>query len=163
MTVSSVSFTVMSPPERVFALSNDLESLGSLISDVTKVEVGDERNALWHLTTKIGFIKHTTKLQTIITTLDPPRHAEFTGDSDELSLSGSVDLTPLPDGGTEVSCQLEASGKGPLRMIINSMLETRLPEEAEGFAQNLKEMLSEEADGLGQNFSEEADDFAQNF
>ncbi len=143
MTVASVSFTVKTPPERVFALSNDLETLGSLIPDVTKVEVADERNAYWHLTTKLGFVKHTTKLHTTITEMEPPRHADFTGDSNELVLNGTVDLTPLPDGGTAVACELEAHGKGPLRRIIDTLLETRLSKEAEGFAENLQKMLQE--------------------
>lgn len=143
MTKAAVSFIVKSSPERVFALSNDLAALGSLVPDVTKVEVADERNALWHLTTKIGFAKHTTKLHTIITKLEPPKHADFTGDSEELTLNGSVDLVPLPDGSTNVSCELEAFGKGPLQKIINSMLETRMPKEAEGYVENLKKMLEE--------------------
>jgi carbon monoxide dehydrogenase subunit G len=141
MTVASVSFIINTPPERVFALSKDLEALGALIPDVTKVEVADEKNADWHLTTKLGIVKHTTILHTTITKMERPRHADFTGDSDELILSGSVDLTPLPDGGTNVSCVLEAHGKGPLRRIIDSMLETRLEKEANGFAQNLQKML----------------------
>lgn len=141
MSVASVSFTVKSPPERVFALANDLGALGALIPDVTKVEVADERNSYWHLTTKIGFVKHTTKLHTTITEMEPPRYAVFTGDSGELALNGSVNLTPLPDGGTGVSCQLEANGKGPLRRIINSLLDTRLLETANGLAENLRKML----------------------
>ena len=123
---ASVSFIVKSPPEKVFGLSNDLQTLGSLIPDVTKVEVADEKNAFWHLTTKIGFVKHTTKLHTTITAMEPPLHADFEGDSDELVLGGSVDLRTLPDGGTEVSCELQAHGKGPLKMIIDSLLENRL-------------------------------------
>jgi carbon monoxide dehydrogenase subunit G len=140
---ASVSFTVKSPPERVFGLSNDLETLGSMIPDVTKVEVADEKNAYWHLTTKIGFVKHTTKLHTTITAMEPPKHADFEGDSDELILGGSVELRPLPDGYTEVACELQAQGKGPLKMIINSLLEKRLTEEASGFAENLKKMLQD--------------------
>ena len=139
---ASVSFIVECPPERVFGLSNDLETLGSLIPDVTKVEVADEKNACWHLTTKIGFVKHTTKLHTTITAMEPPRQADFEGDSDELVLGGSVELRPLADGYTEVSCELQAHGKGPLKMIINSLLENRLAKEASGFAENLQKMLA---------------------
>ena len=143
MTVSSVSYTVQRPIEKVFALSNDLEELGPLIPSVTKVEVADPMNALLHMTTKIGFVKHTTKLRTIISKLEPPSHAEFTGDSDELTLSGSVDLTSLPDGGTEVFCELKTDGKGPLRMVINSFLESMAKDTIDGFAQNIKKMLEE--------------------
>ncbi len=138
---ASVSFTVKGPPERVFGLSNDLETLGSLIPDVTKVEIADEKNAYWHLTTKIGFVKHTTKLHTTITAMEPPKHADFEGDSDELVLGGSVELSPLPDGSTKVSCELQAHGKGPLKIIIDSLLENRLAKEASGFAENLQKML----------------------
>lgn len=141
MPSAPVTFTVKGPPERVFGLSNDLETLGSLIPDVTKVEVADEKNAYWHLTTKIGFVKHTTKLHTTITAMEPPKHADFEGDSDELALGGSVELSPLPDGFTEVSCELQAHGKGPLKMIIDSLLENRLAKEASGFAENLQKML----------------------
>ena len=109
---ASVSFTVKGPPERVFGLSNDLETLGSLIPDVTKVEIADEKNAYWHLTTKIGFVKHTTKLHTTITAMEPPKHADFEGDSDELVLGGSVELSPLPDGSTKVSCELLGPWQG---------------------------------------------------
>ena len=140
MTVSSVSFTVQTPIEMVFALSNDLEALGPLIPSVTKVEVVDPMNVLLHMTTKIGFMKHTTKLRTIISKLEPPSHAEFTGDSDELTLSGSVDLTSLPDG-TKVICELKTEGKGPLRMIINSFLESMAKDTIDNFAQNIKKML----------------------
>ena len=141
MTVSSVSFTVKSPIEEVFALSNDLAALGPLIPDVTKVEVADPMNALLHMTTKIGFMKHTTRLHTVITKLESPSHAEFTGDSDELTLSGSVDLKSLPDGGTEIFCELKTEGKGPLRMIINSFLDSMAKVTIDGFARNIKKML----------------------
>lgn len=144
MANASVSFTVKSPPERVFALSKDLESLGALIPDVTKVEVTDETNAFWYMTTKVGFVKRTTKLHTTIMNLQAPAHADFTGDADELSLSGSVDLVRLPEGGTTVKCRMEAYGKGPLKMIIGSLLDNRLAPIADGFAQNLKQMLEKE-------------------
>lgn len=144
MANASVSFTVKSPPERVFALSKDLESLGAFIPDVNKVEVTDEMNAFWYMTTKVGFVKRTTKLHTTIMNLQAPTHADFSGDADEVSLSGSVDLIRLPDGGTTVNCQMEAHGKGPLKMIISGLLDNRLAPIANGFAQNLKQMLEKE-------------------
>ena len=141
MAKDTVTFTVKSSPETVFALSNDLRALGALVPDVKKVEIVDERNAFWYLTTKIGFVTRTIKLHTIITKLESPKHADFSGDSDELALTGSVDLTPLPVEGTEVACKFEAFGKGPLKNIINGLLETRIPEEVGGFVKNLQEML----------------------
>jgi carbon monoxide dehydrogenase subunit G len=141
MPSASIAFTVKSPPERVFELSRDLETLGSLVPDVTKVEVVDEENAYWHMSVKVGFMRRATTLHTTITELTPPRHAGFTGDSDQLTMSGSVDLSPLPDGGTGVSCELEASGKGPIKYIINSVLQDRLSKVAAVFAENLQRML----------------------
>ena len=143
MAKDSVTFTVKSSPETVFALSNDLSALGALLPDIKKVEIVDERNAFWYLTTKVGFVSRTIKLHTIITKLEPPKHADFSGDSDDLTLTGSVDLTPLSTGGTEVVCKFEAFGKGPLKNIINALLETRIPEEVGGFVKNLQEMLDE--------------------
>ena len=143
MANDTVTFTVQSSPEKVFALSNNLGALGSLLPDVEKVEIVDDENAFWHLTTKVGFVTRTIKLHTIITKLEPPKHADFSGDSDELALTGSVDLSPLYDEGTEVTCKFEAHGKGPLKHIINGLLETRIPEEVGGFVNNLQEMFEE--------------------
>jgi carbon monoxide dehydrogenase subunit G len=141
MPSTSIAFTVKSPPERVFELSHDLETLGSLVPDVTKVEVVDEENAYWHMSVKVGFMRRETKLHTTITELVPPRRAGFRGESDQLVMSGSVDLSPLPDGGTEVSCKIEASGKGPIKYIINSALQDRLSKAAAAFAENLQHVL----------------------
>jgi carbon monoxide dehydrogenase subunit G len=143
MPATSLTFTVKSPPERVFELSHHLETLGSLIPDVNEVEVTDEKNAYWHMKVKLGFVQQTTKLHTTITALVPPRHAEFRGESDKLEMTGSVDLSPSPDGGTEVSCRIEATAKGPMTFIVNGVLRDRLPRTAASFAKNLREMLED--------------------
>ena len=61
----------------------------------------------------------------------------------QLVLSGSVDLSPLAEGGTEAACKLQASGKGSLGKIINSLLKDRLSKEAAGFAENHQRILLE--------------------
>lgn len=141
MPSASVSFAVKSPPEKVFAFSNDLPSLGSLIPDVTHVEMVDASTAVWTLTAKIGFVKRTIKMRTTITEMESPKHASFRGDSDEMDMTGSVDLSPLADGGTAVACVLDAHGKGPLGKIIDGLLADRLGKEAAGFAENLQNLL----------------------
>jgi carbon monoxide dehydrogenase subunit G len=141
MPSTSVTFEVTSPPERVFGFSNDLPSLGSLIPDVTQVDVVDDTTAVWTLVVKIGFVKRTIKMRTTITQLDAPRHASFLGTSDEMDLTGSVDLTSLPAGGTSVACALDAHGKGSLGRIIDGVLAERLAKEAAGLAENLQQLL----------------------
>jgi carbon monoxide dehydrogenase subunit G len=141
MPSASVTFAVKSPPEKVFEFSNDLPSLGSLIPDVTNVEVIDDTTAVWTLVAKVGFVKRTIKMRTTITEFDAPRHAGFRGESDDMDLTGSVDLSPLADGGTTVDCTLDAHGKGPLGKIIDGVLAERLGKEAAGFAENLQQLL----------------------
>ena len=53
--------------------------LGSLIPDVTHVDVVDDTTALWRLVAKIGFVKRTIKMRTTITQMDAPKHASFLG------------------------------------------------------------------------------------
>ncbi len=144
MPSASVTFDVNSPPETVFGFSNDLPRLGSLIPDVTQVDVVDDTTAIWTLVAKIGFVKRTIKMRTTITQMDAPKHASFLGTSDEMDLTGSVDLTPLPAGGTSVACALDAHGKGPLGKIIDGVLSDRLAKEAAGLAENLQELLEAE-------------------
>ena len=141
MPSASVTFEVKSPPERVFEFSNDLPRLGSLIPDVTHVDVVDDTTAVWTLVAKIGFVKRTIKLRTTITEFEAPSHASFRGESEEMDLTGSVDLGPLPDGGTTVACTLQAHGKGPLGKIIDGVLADRLGTEAAGLAENLQNLL----------------------
>ena len=140
MPSASVTFDVKSPPEKVFGFSNDLPRLGSLIPDVTQVDVVDDTTAVWTLVAKIGFVKRTIKMRTTITQMDAPRHASFLGNSDEMDMTGSVDLTPMP-GGTSVVCALDAHGKGPLGKIIDGVLAERLGKEAAGLAENLQHLL----------------------
>jgi carbon monoxide dehydrogenase subunit G len=140
MPSASVTFEVKSPPEKVFGFSNDLPRLGSLIPDVTQVDVVDDTTAVWTLVAKIGFVKRTIKMRTTITQMDAPTHASFLGTSDEMDMTGSVDLTPMP-GGTSVVCALDARGKGPLGKIIDGVLAERLGKEAAGLAENLQHML----------------------
>jgi carbon monoxide dehydrogenase subunit G len=113
MPSASVTFEVKSPPETVFGFSNDLPRLGSLIPDVTQVDVVDDTTAVWTLVAKIGFVKRTIKMRTTITEMDPPSYASFLGTSDEMDLAGSVDLTPLPASGTSVACALDAQARDP--------------------------------------------------
>lgn len=104
------------------------------------MDVVDDTTALWTLVAKIGFVKRTIKMRTTITQMDAPKHASFLGTSDEMDMTGSVDLTLLP-GGTSVVCALDAHGKGPLGKIIDGVLAERLGKEAAGLAENLQHLL----------------------
>jgi carbon monoxide dehydrogenase subunit G len=96
---------------------------------------------MWTLVAKIGFVKRTIKMRTTITQMDAPKHASFVGTSDEMDMTGSVDLAPLPAGGTSVVCALDAHGKGPMGKIIDGVLVDRLGKEAAGLAENLQRLL----------------------
>ena len=104
------------------------------------MDVVDDTTAVWTVVARIGFVKRTIKMRTTITQMDAPKHASFLGTSDEMDMTGSVDLTPMP-GGTSVVCALDAHGKGPLGKIIDGVLAERLSKEAAGLAENLQHLL----------------------
>ena len=143
MPTANATFTVKEPPAQVWKVVNDLQRIGSLIPEVTRVDVIDEKTADWEVTVKVGFLKRTLSVHSAITESDPPKHEAFKGESPEADMMGSVDLSPTADGGTNISYTIGAKGKGSLGPVIDSLLEQRLAKETTEVGDKLRKMLGE--------------------
>ena len=95
--------------------------------------------------TKLGFIRKRFVVRTRTTTLEEPAHAAWTGESDDLTASGTIDLRPCAPDRTEVTYQGTVKGQGPARQLLNRYFKSRLDRDIDTFVANVRAALQPEA------------------
>ena len=98
MPTAQRTFEVQAPAATVWAFLSNLERLGPCLPGCTGVDLLSPTEADWRMETKIGFIRKRFVVRTRTTTLEEPAHAAWTGESDDLTASGTIDVRPrAPD------------------------------------------------------------------
>lgn len=140
MPEGTVSFDVRAPIDVVWSFLSDMRQVGRCVPGVEKVELVDGNQAVWDLRVRIGPLSQTMRIVT--RTLDgvPSRHGRFHGEADNLDMTGTIDLSPAPDG-TKVVYTLSVTAKGRLAHLLNNFMRTRLEAQTEEFAANVKKAL----------------------
>ena len=138
-----VEFRIPAPRESIFAFSGDLVALGNLVPGVVSIEeTDDSHQAIWHMQIKLGLMKVKQDLVTTILELEEPSFAKFSCESKDMAMAGTVTLSEAGEGETDVVAHFEAEGRGPLARLIDTYMEPKLIEYAEGFSENLQAKVS---------------------
>lgn len=140
MPEGTVTFDVRAPLDRVWAFLSDMRKVGSCVPGVEGIDVVDDRRATWTLKVKIGPIPQRIKVATETVEQVAPSRARFRGVADNMDMQGTIDLAPAGDT-TRVTYTMVATAKGPLARIIDSMMKSRLKEQTDEFATNVKKAL----------------------
>ncbi len=142
MPEGSVTFDVRAPLDRVWSFLSDMRSVGSCVPGVQTVEVVDDRHAKWTLKVKIGPLSQTVKVNTETIEQVAPSRARFRGVADSMEMLGTIELRPAGDS-TSVAYTMVATAKGPLARIVDNFMKSRLKQQSEEFAANVKKALEQ--------------------
>ena len=140
MPEGSVAFDVRVPVDRAWAFLSDMQKVGSCVPGVEAIQVIDDRRAKWTLKVKIGPLSQKISVDTETLEQTPPSRARFKGVADKLEMLGTIELSPA-GGSTHITYTMVATAKGPLARVIDNMMKSRLKQQSEEFAANVKKGL----------------------
>lgn len=140
MPEGTVTFDVRVPQDRAWAFLSDMQKVGSCVPGVEAIEVVDEKRAKWTLKVKIGPLSQTIHVDTETLEQTPPSRARFKGVADNMEMLGTIDLAPAGDS-THITYTMVATAKGPLARIMDNFMKSRLKQQSEDFAANVKKTL----------------------
>jgi carbon monoxide dehydrogenase subunit G len=121
-------FRVRAPLEKAWDFLGDRENLGSCVSRC-KVKIVNETDAEW----RIDIVLKTFVLFTHVTKLDPPSHAAWYGEGQNITTVGSVELKAISKNETEVTYKAILRGSGVMKGLIDFIIERKLDSETEKF------------------------------
>ena len=140
MPEGNVVFDVRVPVERAWAFVSDMQKVGSCVPGVEAIEVVDERRAKWTLKVKIGPFTQTIQVDTETLEQVPPSRARFRGVADNMEMVGTIELSPAGET-TRITYTMVATAKGPLARIMDNFMKSRLKQQSDEFAANVKKAL----------------------
>ena len=140
MPEGNVTFDVHVPVERAWAFLSDMQKVGSCVPGVEAIQLVDERHANWTLKVKIGPFSQTIHVETETLEQIPPSRARFRGVADNMEMLGTIELSPAGDT-THITYTMVATAKGPLARIMDNFMKSRLKQQSEEFAANVKKAL----------------------
>jgi len=136
----SVTFDVRVPVDRAWAFLSDMRKVGSCVPGVEDIQVLDEKRAKWTLKVKIGPLSQKILIDTETLEQVPPSRARFRGVADNLEMMGTIDLAPAGEA-THITYTMAATAKGPLARVIDNVMKSRLKQQSDEFAANVKKAL----------------------
>jgi carbon monoxide dehydrogenase subunit G len=71
----------------------------------------------------------------------PPTRARFKGVSDNADMLGTIELAPKGEATTQVKYTMNVSAKGPLARIMDNFMRSRLKQQTDEFAANVKKAI----------------------
>ncbi|HYM39250.1 MAG TPA: SRPBCC domain-containing protein [Thermoplasmata archaeon] len=140
MPEGTVTFDVRVPVDRAWAFLSDMRKVGTCVPGVEAIEVIDDRRAKWTLKVKIGPLSQRIQVDTETIEQVPPSRARFRGVADNMEMLGTIELAPAGDA-TRIKYTMAATAKGPLARIIDNMMKSRLKQQSDEFAANVKKAL----------------------
>ncbi len=140
MPEGTVAFDLRVPVDRAWAFLSDMRKVGQCVPGVENIEVLDDRRAKWTLKVKIGPLSQHIKVDTETVEQVPPSRARFRGVADNMEMLGTIELASAGDA-THVTYTMAATAKGPLARVIDNMLKSRLKQQTDEFAANVKKAL----------------------
>ena len=145
MPETEVTFTVETPLQKAWDALSSMEHIAFCVPEVKDVQVLDEKSAVWTLDLRVGFLAKTVKMKSKISALDPPRHAVFDAETQEgdlaLSLSGTVDLSPLSAQQTEVTYRISIEASGVLSGMLNDLIRRKIDKDTDKIVGKLKNIV----------------------
>jgi uncharacterized membrane protein len=116
--------------DRLWGLLSDLESLGSLFSEVESVDVINYNNfeSIWRFSFRLGFLDLSFDARSRVLELVENRYVHFVVERDYIVIAGAVNLRPMDDS-TLVEVELSCSGKGRLKFLVENIFKRRFDEE----------------------------------
>ncbi len=141
MPTAQRTFEVQAPSATVWAFLSDLERLGPCLPGCTGVDLLSPTEADWRMETKIGFIHKRFVVRTRTTALEEPAHAAWTGESDDLIASGTIDVRARAPDRTEVTYQGTIRAQGPARQLLNRYFKSRMNRDIDAFVANVRAAL----------------------
>lgn len=140
MPESTVTFDVRAPVDRVWAFLSDMRKVGSCVPGVQNIQVLDDTRSMWDLKVKIGPLSQTMHVATETLEQTPPSRARFKGVADNADMLGTIELVPAGEA-TRVTYTMNVTAKGPLARIMDNFMKSRLKDQADEFAANVKKAL----------------------
>ena len=140
MPEGTVTFDVHVPQDRAWAFLSDMQKVGSCVPGVEAIEVVDERRATWTLKVKIGPLSQRIHVDTETLEQTAPSRARFKGVADNMDMLGTIELAPAGDS-TRITYTMVATAKGPLARIMDNFMKSRLRQQSDEFAANVKKAL----------------------
>lgn len=140
MPEGTVTFDVAVPQDRAWAFLSDMRKVGTCVPGVEAIEVVDDKRAKWTLKIKIGPLSQTVRVDTETLEQTPPSRARFKGVADNMEMMGTIDLAPA-GASTHITYTMVATAKGPLARIMDNFMKSRLKQQSEDFAANVKKSL----------------------
>ncbi len=140
MPEGSVAFDVKVPVDRAWAFLSDMQKVGSCVPGVEGIQVLDDRHAKWTLKVKIGPLSQKILVDTETLEQVPPSRARFRGVADNMEMLGTIELSPAGEA-THINYTMVATAKGALARVIDNMMKSRLKQQSDEFAANVKKAL----------------------
>ncbi len=140
MPEGTVVFEVHVPQDRAWAFLSDMRKVGSCVPGVQDIAVVDERRAKWTLKIKMGPLSQTVHVDTETLEQTAPSRARFKGVADNMEMLGTIELAPAGEA-TRITYTMVATAKGPLARIIDNFMKSRLKQQSDEFAANVKKAL----------------------
>lgn len=140
MPEGTVTFEVHVPVDRAWAFLSDMQKVGSCVPGVEAIQVLDEKRAKWTLKVKIGPLSQKILVDTETVEQVPPSRARFRGVADNMEMLGTIELVPAGDS-TRITYTMVATAKGPLARVIDNMMKSRLKQQSDEFAANVRKAL----------------------
>ncbi len=140
MPEGTVTFDVAVPLDRAWGFLSDMQKVGSCVPGVEAIEVIDATRAKWTLKVKIGPLSQTLHVDTETLEQTPPSRARFKGVANNMEMLGTIELAPA-GAATRITYTMVATAKGPLARIMDNFMKSRLKQQSEEFAANVKRAL----------------------
>ncbi len=140
MPEGSVTFDVRVPQDRAWSFLSDMQKVGSCVPGVESIQVVDDRRAKWTLKIKIGPLSQHIQVDTETLEQTAPSRARLKGVADSMEMMGTIELASAGDS-TRITYTMAATAKGPLARIIDNMMKSRLKQQSDEFAANVKKAL----------------------
>jgi carbon monoxide dehydrogenase subunit G len=140
MPEGNVTFDVRVPVDTAWAFLSDMQKVGSCVPGVEDIQILDDKRATWSLKVKIGPLSQRIQMATETLEQVPPSRARFRGVADNMEMMGTIELAPAGDS-TRITYTMAATAKGALARIIDNMMKSRLKQQSDEFAANVKKAL----------------------
>jgi len=134
-------FSINVPISKAWDFLSDMEKVASCTPNVEAIRLLGNGRAEWTLKVKLGPVSKRMKLLTETLKSEPPSHAKFKAEGENITMQGTINLREVSEGVTEVRYNMKAEASGSLAGILNNVIKSRLKSEVEGFERKVKEKL----------------------
>jgi carbon monoxide dehydrogenase subunit G len=129
------------PLARVRSALTDINFVSSAIPDVKSVERITDTKAKWNVQVALGFVRKTMTLESEVTEVEDSK-MHFRAIGSEASMEGTASLKSISSNETEVTFTMNFEGKGPLKAIIDNLIQKKIKNDTQTFAQNMEAKLN---------------------